>query len=81
MHAKVVYSVNHCKYWIREHANNLRAEVAEETANPTVVDTFVTKVANDWKIAGMNYADRFLCFCRIVNFDSWLFFKKEHKTT
>ena len=61
MLATVVSSVNHCTYWIRAHANDLRAEVAEETANPADADTFVTKVAKDWKTAGLNSADQALC--------------------
>jgi uncharacterized peroxidase-related enzyme len=61
MLAMVVSSVNHCTYWIRAHANDLRVEVAEETANPVEADTFVTKVAKDWKTAGLSSGDQALC--------------------
>ena len=61
MLATVVSSVNHCTYWIRAHANDLRAEVAKETANTAVTYTFVTKAAKDWKTEGLNSTDEALC--------------------
>ena len=46
--ANVVYSLNHCIYWIRSHANELLAEVATEIKDPKAVNKFVSHVTKDW---------------------------------
>ena len=57
MLATVVSLVNHCTYFLRVLAKTLRADDAEEKEYPSVTDTFVTKVAKDWKTAGLSSAD------------------------
>ena len=61
MLATVVSSANHCIYWIRSHANDLRVEVAKEIKDPVATDEFVRQIAQDWKKAGLKSADYALC--------------------
>ena len=61
MLATVVSSINNCTYWIRAHANDHRVEVAGETFDSETADTFVSKIAKDWKTVSLNSKDEALC--------------------
>ena len=63
MLAVVVSSINHCVYWIRAHAHDLRAEVEDDFGieDGEDADLFVQQLASNWKQASLTSSQRALC--------------------
>jgi len=63
MLATVVSVANHCLYWIRAHAHDLRAEVENDwnLADSQIANETVHYIASDWRKANLSKADQALC--------------------
>ena len=63
MLAVVVSQINHCVYWIRAHAHDLRAEVANDwgLTDEDEADRVVHLIATNWREAPLGDGDKALC--------------------